>query len=49
MGCNCGGKGGSKTYVYTDPNGNQKTYNSEVEAKAAQIRNGGGSYQTVTR
>lgn len=46
MGCNCGGKksaGVVSQYVYTSPSGAKTTYNSEVQAKAAQIRNGGGT------
>lgn len=45
MGCNCGGGNGQAlVYVYTAPNGAKTTYNSEVQAKAAKIKNGGGSY-----
>ena len=48
MGCNCGSKGQPKVnYIYTAPGGQQTTYKSEVEARAAQIRNGGGTYTTV--
>jgi hypothetical protein len=48
MGCNCGKKNGQPSaFVYTDPKGVTKTYKSEVEARAAQIRNGGGTYQAV--
>ena len=51
MGCNCGSSKNAKvSYVYTSPKGVQTTYNSEVEAKAAQIRNGGaGSMRQVPR
>lgn len=43
MGCGCGGsKNSSYNYVFTDSNGVQKTYSSELEAKAAQMRSGGG-------
>lgn len=49
MGCNCGKKAGSLVYVYTSPAGNTQTYNSEIEAKAAKIRAGGGSYTTQSR
>jgi hypothetical protein len=46
--CNCGKTAQAKVnFVYTSPRGEQKTYKSEVEARAAQIRNGGGSYTTV--
>ena len=46
MGCNCGTKAATKKYVYTAPNGSTKTFNTEVEARAAVIR-GGGSYRVV--
>ena len=51
MGCNCGSSKNAKvSYIYTSPKGVQTTYNSEVEARAAQIRNGGGgSIRTVAR
>ncbi|HEU4911411.1 MAG TPA: hypothetical protein VFV76_05905 [Actinomycetes bacterium] len=43
MGCGCTGNGQSKvTYIYTTPEGRQVSYRSEIEAKAAQIRAGGG-------
>lgn len=41
MGCNCKKSAPRATYVHTDPQGNQKVYNSEVEAKAAVARKGG--------
>lgn len=51
MGCNCGKT--TKTaqnYVYTNPTTNAKVvYRTEVEARAAQIRNGGGTYVAVAR
>jgi len=47
MGCACGGKGSTtKKFVYTAPSGKTTTYKTEVEAQAARIRNGGGSYVT---
>lgn len=49
MACNCGKKANGVQYVYTTPAGTQKVYKSEIEAKAAQIRNGGGTYQTVNK
>lgn len=50
MGCNCGKKNAEQTYLYTAPNGAQKTYKTEIEARAAQIRDGGkGKIQTITR
>lgn len=43
MPCNCGGaKSKSSQYVYTGSDGKAQTFGSEVEAKAAQIRAGGG-------
>ncbi len=43
MGCNCGGSKNSKQqFLYTSPKGENKVYKTEVEARAAQIRNGGG-------
>jgi hypothetical protein len=43
MGCNCGSNNNStQQYVYTDPKGVQRTYRTEIEARAAQIRAGGG-------
>lgn len=48
MACACGGGSAkAKSYVYTAPNGASKTYKTEVEARAAQIKNGGGTYRTV--
>lgn len=49
MGCNCNRGGASTSYVYTDPKGKKITYRTEIEAQAAKIRNGGGSYSTVTK
>ena len=43
MPCGCGGGAASKSeFVYTTTKGVQKTYKTEIEAKAAQIRHGGG-------
>lgn len=48
MGCNCGQKTQPKmNFVYVSPRGERKVYKTEVEARAAQIRNGGGTYTTV--
>lgn len=42
MPCNCGGSSKFE-YQYTDPTtGQTKTYSTEIEAKAAQVRAGGG-------
>lgn len=44
MGCNCGGAKSGATWVYTHPvTGAKTTYTSEVQARAAVIRNGGGT------
>jgi hypothetical protein len=43
MGCNCGGKSANQQWLYTSPKGEHKVYKTEVEARAAQIRNGGGN------
>lgn len=42
MGCNCGSNKANKEWVFTN-NGTTKVYKTEVEARAAQIRNGGGT------
>jgi len=34
-------------WIYTAPNGQKTTYTSEVQARAAQIRNKGGTYVPV--
>ena len=51
MGCNCGGnkKDSGQVFVYVAPNGSSTTYNSELQARAAQIRNGGGTYTAKAR
>jgi hypothetical protein len=47
MGCNCGGtKTANLTYVYTNAQGRTTVYRTEIEAKAAVLRNG-GSYTTA--
>jgi hypothetical protein len=41
MPCNCmGANGEKKVYVYVDANGRQRSYTTELEAKAAKIRAG---------
>lgn len=48
MGCNCGNKTQAQiTYVYTAPNGAVTKYKTKIEAEAAKIRNGGGSYRVA--
>lgn len=50
MPCNCGsGAAKKQSYEYTSPTGQTKTYNSEIEAKAAQIRGGGGTIRVLSR
>lgn len=49
MGCNCNKGASAKSFVYTSPDGKKTTYRAEIEAQAARIRNGGGSYVAVTR
>ena len=39
MPCNCGKKATQYRYIYTDQNGRQFTYNTEIEAQAARVRN----------
>ena len=40
MGCGCGKRTGYvRTYIYTSETGEQKSYNTEVEAKSAWLRN----------
>ena len=50
MGCNCGGKNAKLVWVYTDEKGKQTSYNTEIEAKAAKIRNADqGSIRSIPR
>lgn len=51
MGCNCGGKKAGSTYwVYTNANGEQTKYATEVEAKSAWLRGSKtGSYREVSK
>lgn len=41
MGCNCRKAGTSKTFVWKAPDGREIVYRTEIEAKAAVVRNGG--------
>lgn len=43
MGCNCGGST-TKVYIYTPADSSKKTqvFNKEIQARVAQIRDGGG-------
>lgn len=51
MGCNCGKSTQAEMkFVYTAPDGSKTEYTSEVQARAAQIRNGNkGTYVTVPK
>lgn len=42
--CNCGGAKSTSSvkHIYTDPQGRQTSYNTNIEARAAQVRAGGG-------
>lgn len=48
-GCNCGKTVAAQSFIYTAPDGKQVTYKTEIEARAAQIRNGGGTIATITK
>lgn len=48
MGCNCGKSAAQKQkWEFTGPDGKIMVYTSEVQAQAARIRAGGGSYRAV--
>ena len=49
MGCNCGKKASSTEYRYTAPSGSTTVYKTEIEAKAAKIRQGGGTITPVAK
>jgi hypothetical protein len=50
VGCGCGSKTRqASNFIYTKPDGKKVTYTSELQAQAAVIRNGGGSYVTVAK
>jgi hypothetical protein len=44
MGCGCQKSSAGGAWIYVDGNGVGQEYPSEVEAKAAKIRNGGGGF-----
>lgn len=46
MGCGCQGSKATSTWVYVSRDGNQYTFKSQLEARAKQIRDGGGG--TIT-
>lgn len=48
MGCNCNKSKGTYVYRYVSASGQTKTYDSEVQAKAAVIKNG-GRYTKVSK
>lgn len=47
MACACGKSATKQQFNYTAPDGSTKVYKTEIEARAAQIRNGGGTYTAV--
>jgi hypothetical protein len=52
MGCGCGKKTEqalAKSFEYVAPNGSKTLYRSEIEARAAVIKNGGGAYRPIAR
>ena len=42
MGCGCQGNQAEQEFQYTSPKGAVKIYKKEIEARVAQIRDGGG-------
>jgi len=49
MGCACQGKNKDFVYRYVSPTGKTATYTTEVQAKAAVIKNKGGRYTKVAK
>lgn len=49
MGCNCGKNKATYLYRYVSPTGQTTTYDSEIKAKAAVIKNNGGRYSKVAK
>jgi len=49
MGCNCGSNKKNYVYRYISPTGKTTTYTTEVQAKAAVIKNKGGRYTKVAQ
>lgn len=45
--CQSNGKASTQKYVATLPNGEKKTYQTEIEAKAAVQRAGGGTVRAA--
>ena len=48
MPCNCGGKSKPQTWVYTAKDGTTREYSTEIQARAAVIRAGGGRITVKT-
>jgi hypothetical protein len=42
MGCNCSKRATATKFVYVSADGKRTVHKSEIEAKAAQVRAGGG-------
>jgi len=45
MGCGCNKAQAKRVYVYVAKDGTQTIYTSQVQAQAAVIRNGGGTWR----
>lgn len=48
-GCNKGTSASQLAYKFTAPDGKVTTFNTEVEARAAKIKAGGGHYTPVPK
>lgn len=50
MGCGCqGGNTAQQEFHYVSPKGVKKVYSKEIEARVAQIKNGGGTITPVAK
>lgn len=49
MACACNKNKGGTNFLYKSPKGATRTYRTKMEAEAAQIKNGGGTIQPVSR
>lgn len=49
MPCNCGKNKKAVAWRYVSPTGKQTTFTSQVQAKAAQIKNKGGTITEVKK
>lgn len=47
MGCNCSKKASATQFIYVAPSGKKTVHKTEIEAKAAQVRAGGGGSITT--